>query len=134
MRNLVEAALKARQQAYTPYSHFAVGAALLGEDGVIYTGCNVENAAFSPTCCAERVAVFKAVSHGVRRFRAICVAGGPEGEAPTEECPPCGVCRQVLREFCPPEMPVLLAGGDGAYRETTLGALLPESFGPDHLG
>ena len=97
---LVALALEARERAYTPYSGFAVGAALLCADGSVYQGCNIENAAFGPTVCAERVAVFKAVSEGKRDFAAIAVAGGRAGQDVTGLFPPCGVCRQVLREFC----------------------------------
>lgn len=131
---LVEAAKAARKNAYAPYSHFAVGAALLACDGRIFTGCNLENAAFTPGICAERTAVAKAVSEGVRTFRALAVAGGPAG-GPTgaPPTPPCGVCRQVLREFCSDAFPVLLACGGNGWQETTLGALLPQSFGPEQL-
>ncbi len=134
MRELIQAALRAREQAYTPYSHFAVGAALLSADGAVYTGCNVENAAFSPTCCAERVALFKAVSEGARHFTVLCVLGGPEGAPPRAECTPCGVCRQALREFCDPEtFRILLAVDETRFRTVTLSQLLPDSFGPDNL-
>lgn len=125
---LVSLALQARERAYVPYSHFAVGAALLGESGKIYPGCNIENAAYTPTVCAERTAVFKAVSEGERKFCAIAVVGGPEGKPANELCAPCGVCRQVLREFCGEDFPVLLGSGDGSWREVTLGNLLPYGF------
>ncbi len=134
---LVVQAMTARARSYSPYSGFAVGAALLGENGIVYTGCNVENAAFGPSICAERTAVTKAVSEGCRRFAKIAIAGGKSGEAPKELCPPCGVCRQVLREFCnPDELTVLLAAAeeDGTLtqlRRMTLAELLPESFGPE---
>ena len=127
-------ALEARKNAYAPYSHFAVGAALLTKNGKVYTGCNIENAAFSPTSCGERTAFFKAVSEGEREFLAIAVAGGRTGENPENPCPPCGVCRQVMREFCGPSFRVLLVKGTGERREFTLAELLPESFGPDNLG
>ena len=130
---LARSALNAREAAYVPYSNFAVGAALLTKNGKIYLGCNIENAAFTPTNCAERTAVFKAVSEGERDFAAIAVAGGPAGSDALEACPPCGVCRQVLREFCPADLDILLVSADGSYRATTLGDLLPESFGPDFL-
>lgn len=120
---LIEAAIAARRAAYAPYSSFAVGAALLGEDGAIYTGCNVENASFGLTCCAERTALFKAVENGVRRFRALAIVGGKVGKDPTESCPPCGACRQVLAEFCDDDLPVFLAD-----RTVTLGELLPLAF------
>lgn len=125
---LVSLALQARERAYVPYSHFAVGAALLGESGKIYLGCNIENAAYTPTVCAERTAVFKAVSEGERKFCAIAVVGGPEGKPANELCAPCGVCRQVLREFCGEDFLVLLGSGDGSWREVTLGNLLPYGF------
>lgn len=131
---LVARALLARKYAYTPYSDFRVGAALLSADGEIITGCNIENAAYTPTNCAERTALFKAVSEGKREFLAIAVAGGPGEEAPLGLCAPCGVCRQVLREFvCPDTFLVLLGRGDGSYEEFTLKELLPISFGPENL-
>ena len=117
----------ARARAYAPYSGFRVGAALLCEDGTVFEGCNVENAAYSPTCCAERVAIFSAVSAGHRRFSAIALAGGA-AEEPLPMVSPCGVCRQVLSEFASPELPIFLVGRDGALFETTLGALLPNGF------
>lgn len=123
---LYRLAVGARERSYAPYSLFAVGAALLCGDGSVYTGCNIENAAFSPTVCAERVAVFKAVSDGKRDFAAIAIAGGrADADADTlEACYPCGVCRQVLAEFCPPTLTVVTADG-----QTTLGELLPHAFG-----
>ena len=123
---LMTAAADAREFAYAPYSHFCVGAALLARDGRIFTGCNVENAAYSPTNCAERTAVFKAVSEGVRDFVAIAVAGGKEGEL-SPLCAPCGVCRQVLAEFCPPDFPVIL-GTPEDFRVFALGDVLPLAF------
>ena len=125
---LVALALKAREHAYAPYSGFAVGAALLCADGSVYQGCNIENAAFGPTICAERVAVFKAVYDGKRDFAGLAVAGGRAGEAVTGLFPPCGVCRQVLREFCGLEFPLYLAKEDGAFETHSLGELLPFSF------
>ena len=124
---LLELAHEARERAYAPYSHYAVGAALLTKDGRVYQGCNIENAAFTPTVCAERTALFKAVSEGVRDFAMLAVAGG-KGGAITGRFPPCGVCRQALSEFCKPEMPVLLLTGADSYEKTTLGALLPLAF------
>ena len=126
-------ALKARKNAYAPYSHFAVGAALLTKNGKVYTGCNIENAAFSPTSCGERTAFFKAVSEGEREFLAIAVAGGRTGEKPENPCPPCGVCRQVMAEFCSLDMPVIIAKSPADYITMTLGELLPLSFGPANL-
>lgn len=129
---LVRLALKAREKAYAPYSHFAVGAALLCADGAVYQGCNIENAAYPAANCAERTAFFKAVSEGKRDFTAIAVVGGPAGEAPRAFCPPCGVCRQVMREFCGKGFAIVLS--DGAKIEIyTLEEMLPCSFGPENL-
>lgn len=134
-KELVARALRARARAYTPYSHWAVGAALLAADGSIYEGCNIENAAYSPTCCAERVAFFKAVSEGVREFRAIAIVGGAAGQEPDAVCAPCGVCRQVMMEFCDPQQfRVILGTKDGVVLTQTLGELLPQGFGPATLG
>ena len=124
---LIEAAKEAMTHAYVPYSGYTVGAALLTSDGRIYQGCNIENAAFSPTICAERTAIFKAVYDGVRDFRAIAVVGGKGGRI-TGIFPPCGVCRQVLREFCKDDLTVYLGGADGTYQIRTLSQLLPDSF------
>ena len=132
-RELIRAAIEARRRAYTPYSHYQVGAALLTEGGKLYRGCNIENAAFSPTCCAERTAFFKAVSEGETRFPAIAIVAGPEGELLTPPTP-CGVCRQVMMEFCDPEtFRILLAQGPEDYRSFTLRELLPLGFGPKDL-
>lgn len=120
---LMQAARSARENAYCPYSQFAVGAALLTEDGTVYTGCNVENAAYGECICAERTAVVKAISEGHRRFTAIAVCGAPKGSAPDVPCPPCGACRQVLTEFGDAAMQVILT--DGIH---SLGELLPGSF------
>ena len=128
---LISFAIDAMGKAYAPYSGFQVGAALLCSDGTVYTGCNIENAAYSPTNCAERTAVFKAVSEGRRDFTAIAICGGKGGQI-TGLCAPCGVCRQVLQEFCPEDFPVYLAGPDG-YKALTLGDLLPYSFGASAL-
>lgn len=126
---LVRAALKARTFAYTPYSGFQVGAALLCEDGTVYDGCNIENAAFTPTNCAERTAFFKAVSEGKRKFEAIAVVGGPAGKEPEEFCSPCGVCRQVMMEFCDPDtFKVILGKGDLEWQEFSLKEILPLGF------
>ncbi len=125
---LIDTALAQRNYAYAPYSDFRVGAALLTEDGAVYTGCNIENGAYSPTNCAERTAVFKAVSEGERAFRAICIAGGKGAEEPSKFCPPCGVCRQVLLEFCRPEFEVILAVSREQYEIYTLGELAPMGF------
>ena len=115
--------------SYTPYSHFHVGAALLTKDGKIYTGCNIENAAYGPSNCAERTAFFKAVSEGILKFDAIMVVGGPNGKI-KDYCPPCGVCRQVMMEFCnPDEFKIFLAKSKDAIVEYTLKELLPLGFG-----
>jgi cytidine deaminase len=129
--SLMASAVAAREFSYSPYSGYRVGAALLGADGRIYTGCNIENAGYSPTNCAERTAVFKAVSEGVRKFTAIAVVGG-SGDTLDAACTPCGVCRQVLAEFCEPEMPVIL-GTPEEMRVLTLGELLPFSFTASEL-
>ena len=129
---LLDCAETARRASYCPYSGFAVGAALLAENGQVFSGCNIENAAFSPTLCAERVAVAKAVSEGVIRFAALAVVGGAR-EAAGGFCPPCGVCRQLVREFAADTLPVYLRGEDGGVREYTLAQLLPVSFSPAAL-
>ncbi len=129
---LVQRALEARENAYCPYSGFAVGAALLCGDGTVYSGCNIECASLSPGNCAERTAFFRAVNDGQRSFAAIAVAGGPKGQAPDAFCAPCGVCRQVMREFCQPDFAVIMT--DGAQRRVmTPEELLPMAFGPDNL-
>ena len=125
-RTLVDAAIDAMARAYAPYSHFRVGAALLDADGNIWTGCNIENASYPATICAERSALSTAVSAGVRRFAAIAIVGGPEGVL-DGICTPCGICRQVLSEFCPADLPVYLGHADG-ITTLTLGELLPHSF------
>ena len=127
IENLMEAAVAAMEQAYAPYSGYQVGAALLGADGKVYTGCNIENAAYGPTICAERTAFAKAVSEGCREFSAIAVCGGKDGVI-RDFFPPCGVCRQVMREFCGEDFLIHMAGADGAVRTRTLAQLLPESF------
>lgn len=134
-RRLIRAALQARERAYSPYSHFQVGAALLAEDGRIFTGCNIENAAYSVTNCAERTAFFKAVSEGVYDFQGIAIVGGAGGQEPSGLCPPCGVCRQVMMEFCNPEtFQIILAVDKEHYDIYTLKELLPQGFGPKNLG
>ena len=129
---LCEKAVKAMQNAYVPYSGFKVGAALVCSDGTVFTGCNIENASFTPTVCAERTAVFKAVSEGRRDFTMIAVCGGKDGKI-NGMFPPCGVCRQVLAEFCPPDFPVLLVTGKNEFRELKLCELLPFSFNPGYM-
>ena len=130
---LVDLAIEARERAYVPYSHFAVGAALLTGSGKVYQGCNIENSSFGATNCAERTAFFSAVYEGERDFTAIAVVGGPEGERVHELCPPCGICRQVMREFCTLGMPVYVADGEDGMLELTLGDILPYSFGKEYL-
>lgn len=127
-RELVERALEMRRFSYAPYSHFRVGAALECEDGSVYTGCNVENAAYGSSLCAERTALVKAVSEGRRRFVRLAVAGDS-----ADYCWPCGACRQMLREFGT-ELEVLAANREGAYVAISLEELLPHSFGPETLG
>ena len=124
---LLDLAEEARDHSYAPYLKYHVGAALLTADGQVYQGCNIENAAFTPTNCAERTAMFKAVSEGVRGFSAIAVAGGPAGDK-TVYTAPCGVCRQVLAEFCRPDFRILLLEDDESIREFRLVELLPEIF------
>lgn len=128
IQELISRALEARKNAYAPYSDFRVGAALLSDSGGIYTGCNIENSAYTPTNCAERTAFFKAVSEGVRSFRAICIAGGPGEREPEKPCPPCGVCRQVMLEFCGPDFEVILAVNGQQYEVYTLDRLAPMGF------
>lgn len=123
--DLIDLARKARKKAYAPYSHYKVGAALLGKSGTVYTGCNVENASYGHTVCAERTAVLKAVSEGETEFEAIAVVTKNGGS-------PCGACRQVLSEFAP-KLTIYIADKDGKYRTTTLAKLLPDSFTPAHL-
>ena len=131
-RELIRLAEEAMGRAYAPYSRFRVGAALECADGKVYIGCNIENAAYGPTVCAERVAFFSAVRDGERAFRRIAVVGGQEGTISSFTYP-CGVCRQVMREFCRDDFAVLSYDGE-EIRETTLGALLPCSFSPADLG
>lgn len=132
-QQLIRMALAAREKAYAPYSDFMVGAALRAADGRIFTGCNVENAAFTPTSCAERTALFKAVSEGEREFTAIAIVGSKVGEKNTLVTGPCGVCRQALFEFGGPSLTVIMAKSEDDYIVTTLGELLPYGFGPANL-
>jgi len=127
---LVQEAMQAMQNAYVPYSGFKVGAALLTKAGKVYRGCNIENAAFGPSNCAERTAFFKAVSEGERDFAAIAVVGGKDGVV-TDIFPPCGVCRQVMQEFCAPDFMIYMGRGDGSYEPVRLDALLPYGFTAD---
>lgn len=128
-RDLIRQAFAAREYAVAPYSNFMVGAALLAENGTVYTGCNIENAAYSPTNCAERTALFKAVSEGVTRFTDIALVGARKGEVNTLVTAPCGVCRQALYEFCGPDLNVIMAKTETDYIEMSLGELLPYGFG-----
>lgn len=131
---IIKEALRMREFSYAPYSHFCVGAALLTQEGKIYTGCNIENAAYTPTNCAERTAFFKAVSEGNRTFRAIAVAGAAEGAKEPAYCSPCGVCRQVMMEFCDDEtFQVILVKSETEYQIFSLKELLPLGFGPKNL-
>lgn len=134
-QELVKKALEARTFSYAPYSKFRVGAALETEDGQVFTGCNVENAAYTPSNCAERTAFFKAVSEGKRKFTKIAIAGGyEEGMEVSGYAAPCGVCRQVMMEFCEPsKFRILVGKSQEDYKEYTLEQLLPEGFGPDNL-
>lgn len=133
IEEMIELATEQLKFSYTPYSNFKVGAALLTEGGKIFTGCNIENAAFTPTNCAERTAFFKAVSEGERAFQAICIVGGKEGKI-TEYAAPCGVCRQVMMEFCNPEtFQIILAVDKEQYGIFTLKELLPLGFGKDNI-
>ena len=133
-QELCQKAVDMLKMAYVPYSHFPVGAALECDDGTVYTGCNIENAGYTPTNCAERTAVFKAVSEGTRRFRRIAIAGGKKGEK-REKTTPCGVCLQVMLEFCDPEtFEVILAVSEKEYEVRRLAELLPYGFRPTGLG
>lgn len=133
-KKLLDLAHEARKRAYTPYSGFQVGAALVTKQGNVYLGCNIENASYTPSNCAERTAFFKAVSEGEREFAAIAIVGGPEGTEGKGTCSPCGVCRQVMREFCiPEEFRILLEDGQGGIMNYSLAELLPLGFGPENL-
>lgn len=128
IKSLAQKAIDMRNFSYSPYSHFRVGAALLAKNGEVYGGCNIENSAYGPSNCAERTAIFKAVSEGVTDFEAIAIAGGPE-EGIRDFCAPCGVCRQVMIEFCrPEEFMIILAKSSEEYKVYTLAELLPLSF------
>lgn len=132
--DLIERAMGVLGRAYAPYSHFHVAAALLCRDGSVYTGVNVENASYPAAVCAERSAILRAVNDGRRDFEAIVICGGRNGVV-TDYCPPCGICRQVMREFCDPnEFKIILARSPKEYQEYTLEELLPLGFGPGNLG
>lgn len=126
-QRLMELAKEAMSHGYCPYSGFSVGAAVLCGDGTVYQGCNIENASYSPTICAERTAIFKAVYDGKREFAAIAICGGKNGVI-TDFCPPCGVCRQVMREFCRDDFMIYLVGPEDQWKAFTLAELLPQSF------
>ena len=129
---LCSLAIEAMGHSYSPYSGYKVGAALLCADGTVYQGCNIENAAYGPTNCAERTAIFKAVYDGHRDFTAIAICGGKEGKI-SGFFPPCGVCRQVMREFCKDDFKTYLGKGDGTYVESSLIEMLPFSFSGSNL-
>ena len=129
---LLNHAIQARNFAYAPYSGYRVGAALLCADGSVYQGCNIENAAYSPTNCAERTAFFRAVYDGHREFTAIAVCGGKDGVI-SGSFPPCGVCRQVMREFCADDFIIYMIGANDTYEAVTLADILPHSFRPEAL-
>lgn len=131
-KELCKAAIDAMKNAYVPYSGYKVGAALLTDSKKVYNGCNIENAAYSPTVCAERVAFFNAISSGERKFRAIAVAGGKDGVI-SGAFPPCGVCRQVMAEFCSPDFAILVVTGTDSYKKYSLNELLPEAFTPKNI-
>ena len=134
-RELVNIALEARKMAYTPYSHHKVGAALLTKDGKVYKGCNIESASYTPSNCAERTAFFKAVSEGEREFEAIAVVGGFEDSPVLRLCAPCGVCRQVMMEFCDPKtFEIILCDENDELHTYKLEELLPLGFGPVNMG
>lgn len=127
-RELALAAIEAMKRSYSPYSNFTVGAALVTKSGKLYTGANIENSSYTPTVCAERVAIFTAIHEGEREFDAIAIVGGHNGDV-KGVCAPCGVCRQVMSEFCSPDFKVILVtSNEGDYEETTLGELLPYTF------
>jgi cytidine deaminase len=134
---LLDKAKEMRKMSYVPYSHFHVGAALLTKDGKIYGGCNIENASYGATNCAERTAFFSAIAQGDKEFQAIAIVGGPEDENGNidklTDAQPCGICRQVMREFCGPDFEIVLEGADGKVTVQTLSEMLPNSFGPENL-
>ena len=133
IQELIEKAISMMDHSYSPYSHFHVGAALLAKNGNVYGGCNIENAGYTPSNCAERTAFFKAVSEGVRDFQAICIVGGKDGKL-TGYTAPCGVCRQVMMEFCDPKtFQIILAVDKERYEIYTLEELMPLGFGPLNL-
>lgn len=130
---LIRLALEARKNAYAPYSHYAVGAALLAENGECFTGCNIESASYGATNCAERTAIFKAVSEGKRNFRAIAIAGGMAGEEPVDYAYPCGICRQVMKEFMTEDFQIIVAKSMTDFKVYRLCELLPFGFGGESI-
>ena len=132
-KELVKEALAAREFAYTPYSKFNVGAALFCKNGKVFRGCNIESASYTPTNCAERTAFFKAVSEGEREFSAIAIVGGPAGAPPADFCYPCGVCRQVMAEFCGRDFKVYIAKSESEIREYSLDEIIPFAFTQEDL-
>lgn len=132
-KELVKEALAAREFAYTPYSKFNVGAALFCKNGRVFRGCNIESASYTPTNCAERTAFFKAVSEGEREFSAIAIVGGPAGAPPADFCYPCGVCRQVMAEFCGRDFKVYIAKSESEIREYSLDEIIPFAFTQEDL-
>lgn len=131
--DLLQAAIEMRDRAYAPYSNFRVGAALLAKDGRVFLGANIENSSFGATLCAERSAFAAAVSSGVRSFQAIAIAGAPGDKKPDAPCPPCGICRQFMAEFCGPDFPIYLADGNGGVKICRLGELLADAFGRSQM-
>lgn len=132
-RELIRLAKEARERSYSPYSDFSVGAALLASDGSVHLGCNIENAAYTPTVCAERVAFFGAIKDGARNFSKIAIVGARSGEEPACACPPCGVCRQVMAEHCDPDVFRVVLEDNGEIRSVLLRDLYPDGFYPDRV-
>ncbi len=133
-KDLLDLAVEARKNSYSPYSNMAVGAALLCKNGKVYRGCNIESSSYSPTNCAERTAFFKAISEGEREFEAIAVVGGPVGQEINGLFPPCGVCRQVMMEFCDADKFRIIMGKNiHEYELMNLRQLLPMGFGPNNM-
>ena len=133
IQKLIREAIKIRENAYAPYSNFQVGACVLGRSGKMYVGCNIENSSYGATICAERTAISQAVAQGETSIQKIAIVGGSRGGS-LESCPPCGICRQVMREFSDPKtFEIILATSEEKYEIRTLEQLLPDSFGPDNL-
>lgn len=133
IKELIQTALDARKNAYAPYSHYQVGAALLSSDGTIYSGCNIENASYGATNCAERTAFFSAVSEGKRDFLAIAITGGLEGEEISDYAVPCGICRQIMQEFCGDDFQVIVAKSTENFRQYPFSEILPFGFDGDKI-